>query len=454
MGSRVPVQHYNMRSPPNSFIGSPMHDLNTVDDSRSAKLESIGDVHRDDSLDNDDDSSAVVNDCIHDSYSNSLPIHGVGVEEERSSLDNDGSSSSRAPYDILSLQDVSPIESTRARFLHFLVDHFISKHVIQVLDTEAAAASDYTTAQSGQDKLSKRKLGEVQLEGDPTFALPLMYIANMYQTLVNEVDTRLASLGGFREKTVGVALEASGGLYRLLAKKFPKKGSCTFKRRELATSLETRRRFPELVVQEEKRVRFVVVNGLDIVEKPNSIPIDDAEWFRRLTGRNEVAVSARDFKFYSPRYKNRRGASNSSPNMPGLPTYPGPDNSSMLSAQGFRSPQNQQETPSKHHHMQPLSLQPHFQSVHQNHHQSMHQSQHAVHYSQNHECGPTSHLAEIPHGHHSPTISQHLACLQHVGGRLHVLPSNPAKFCDECGTPYLRETSKYCSECGVKRLGI
>lgn len=107
MGSRVPVQHYNMRSPPNSFIGSPMHDLNTVDDSRSAKLESIGDVHRDavdDSLDNDDDSSAVVNDCIHDSYSNSLPIHGVGVEEERSSLDNDGSSSSRAPYDILSLQ--------------------------------------------------------------------------------------------------------------------------------------------------------------------------------------------------------------------------------------------------------------------------------------------------------------------------------------------------------------
>lgn len=101
--SRVPVQHYNMRSPPNSFIGSPMHDLNTVD-SRSTKLESIGDVHRDDSLDNDDDSSAVVNDCIHDSYSNSLPIHGVGVEEERSSLDNDGSSSSRAPYDILSLQ--------------------------------------------------------------------------------------------------------------------------------------------------------------------------------------------------------------------------------------------------------------------------------------------------------------------------------------------------------------
>lgn len=55
-------------------------------------------------------------------------------------------------------------------------------------------------------------------------------------------------------------------------------GPCTFKRRELATSLETRTRFPELVIQEEKRVRFVVVNGLDIIEKPNNMPIDDAEW--------------------------------------------------------------------------------------------------------------------------------------------------------------------------------
>ena len=55
-------------------------------------------------------------------------------------------------------------------------------------------------------------------------------------------------------------------------------GPCTFQRRELATSLETRTRFPELVIQEEKRVRFVVVNGLVIVDKPNSVPIDDAEW--------------------------------------------------------------------------------------------------------------------------------------------------------------------------------
>jgi hypothetical protein len=62
MGTRVPVQHYNLRST-NSFIGSPLHDLNTVD-ARPANIEAISDVDRDavtdDSLDNDDDSNAVV----------------------------------------------------------------------------------------------------------------------------------------------------------------------------------------------------------------------------------------------------------------------------------------------------------------------------------------------------------------------------------------------------------
>lgn len=55
-------------------------------------------------------------------------------------------------------------------------------------------------------------------------------------------------------------------------------GPFLYRRRELATSLETRTRFPELVVHEEKRVRFVVVNGLDIVEKPDNVPPDDAVW--------------------------------------------------------------------------------------------------------------------------------------------------------------------------------
>ncbi|KAJ7942712.1 Zinc finger C2HC domain-containing protein [Quillaja saponaria] len=433
MGTRVPVQHYNLNSA-SSFFESPLHDLNTVDD-RPGDINDIGHVGRDavteDSLDHDNDSSAV--DCMHDTYRDALPLHSVGVEEDRASLETNGSS--RGSYDILTIEDISPIESARARFLQIIVDHFIDDHVIEVADSE----SEYPP-QSGQDKLNKRKTREVQYEGDPNFALPLMYVANMYETLVNDVNIRLASLNGIREKTIGVALEAAGGLYRRLAKKFPKKGPCTYKRRELATSVETRTRFPELVIQEEKRVRFVVVNGLKIIEKPNSMPIDDAEWFKRLTGRNEVAVAAQDYKFYSPRHKYRR-------------SFPGTDNSSTLAiAQGFRSPQNQQQSPCKHH-MQSLSHQPQFHPIHQNNHQTMHQSQQST-YSNNHQCGPPSHLPEIPNGHQSPTISQHITCLQPltVGGRL--LPSTPAKFCDECGTAYLREISKFCSECGAKRLGI
>lgn len=104
--------------------------------------------------------------------------------------------------------------------------------------------------------------------------------------------------------------------------------------------------------------------------------------------------------------------------------------------------QNQQRTPSKHH-MQPMPHQPQYHPIHQQ--QSIHQSQHAAPFSQNHQCGPSSHL---------PEMSQHMACLQPLtGGRLHVLPTSPAKFCDECGAQYLRETSKFCSECGVRRLG-
>ncbi|KAF8040012.1 hypothetical protein BT93_B2282 [Corymbia citriodora subsp. variegata] len=362
MGSRVPVEHYDLRAA-SSFVGaSSLHDLNTVDD--IGRVSQDADVVTEDSLDNGVDSAAA--ECIHDSYRASLPIHGVGPEEDRSGLEEVGPS--RSSYDVLTIDDISPIESSRARFLQIIVDHFITGHVVEISDPEP----NYS-AQSGQGQQNKRKSREVQFEGDPSFALPLMYVANMYETLVADVNVRLTSLNGIREKTIGVALEAAGGLYRRLAKKFPKKGLCTFRRRELATSVETRTRFPELVIQEEKRVRFVVVNGLDIVEKPDRMSIDDAEWFKRLTGRNEVAISPRDYKFYSPRHKYRRIASNSMSNIPALPPYHGRDSSAMSPAEeGYRS------------------------------------------------------IGEAP---------------------------APAKFCDECGAPYLRETSKFCSECGAKRLG-
>lgn len=95
-----------------------------------------------------------------------------------------------------------------------------------------------------------------------------------------------------------------------------------------------------------------------------------------------------------------------------------------LCAMFLWQPQSQQHTPCKHH-VPPLLHQPQFNPVHQNHHPQMHQGQHAAQYSQSHQCGPPSHLPEIGHAHHSPTMSQHMACLAltggHVGGRLHVL---------------------------------
>ncbi|PIA26658.1 hypothetical protein AQUCO_09100072v1 [Aquilegia coerulea] len=470
MGSRIPAsssshqQQYNLRSA-NFGITSLHHNLNnnaaTTIDPHPRTTRDIHHHHHhhhqeqeEEEEDGDDDedndiSNVVVNhdavtqdsleedqahhhsnsvDCI---YRNSLQLHNVGLDEDHASLENNGCSS--APYHILTLDDILPIETARARFLQIVVDHFINEHTIEVT---ADSEVDYA-AQSCQDKLHKRTSTQVQYEGDPRYALPLMYVANLYETLVNDVNIRLAPFGGIREKTIGVALEAAGGLYRKLAKKFPKKGTCSFRRRELATSLETRTRFPELVVQDQKRVRFVVVNGLVIVEKPTSVPVEDADWFKRLTGRHEMAVSGRDYKFYSPRHKYRRVGSQSVSNMHDL------------------SPQNQQQSASKHH-IQPIQHQPQFHSLRQSHQQPLHQSHHVAHFPHSHQFVPSPQLPEIPQALQS--MSQHATCLQpltggQVGGRLHILPTTPAKFCDGCGAPYLRETSKFCSECGVKRLG-
>ncbi|EOA23241.1 hypothetical protein CARUB_v10017129mg, partial [Capsella rubella] len=442
MGARVRVQHYNLESA-DSYIGTSLHDLNSVD----GPPRDIG--PNGDTLDNDGDSSSA--DCMHESYRNTMQIHNEGVEEGGSHMENKGPVGSA--YNMLSVEDVSPIESARGRFLQIILDYFINQHVIEVCESKGDHDTD--SGERDSDNKVKRKSDDTRYEGDPNFALPLMYIANMYETLVGEANVRLASLNGIREKTIGVALEAAGGLYRKLTKKFPKKGACMYRRRELATSAETRTRFPELVIHEEKRVRFVVVNGLDIVEKPDDLPIEDAEWFKRLTGRNEVAVSARDYKFYCPRHKHRR-VQNSVSRIHGLPTFPSIDSSTLANTQGFRSvnedQSQQQHTPSpSKHHMSSLSHQFH-QSIHQSnhHHQSIYQGQHATtHFPcQNHQCD-----TELSHTHQSPSISQHMACLQPLTGG-HAMPSTPAKFCDQCGAQYLRETSKFCSECGSKRLGM
>ena len=62
MGSRVPVQHYNLRSADAYIDGESMHDLNSVDQHSGEIIEPL--VDRDsvnnESLDNEDESGAVV----------------------------------------------------------------------------------------------------------------------------------------------------------------------------------------------------------------------------------------------------------------------------------------------------------------------------------------------------------------------------------------------------------
>ncbi|KAL3652889.1 hypothetical protein CASFOL_002570 [Castilleja foliolosa] len=402
MGSRVPVEHYSLRSAAaNSYIETPLHDINSGDDITDPAADGVTD-------DNDDRSYDVVNECLHESYQSSSPLHNMGVEDEESNLDNNGGSTS--PYSILTIRDILPIETARARFLNIIVNHFIETHMVEVSDY----GTDYIVQQSSQDHANKRKPKEIKYEGDERYALPLMYIANLYETLVNEVNMKLASTSDMHEKTIGVALEAAGGLYRKLYKKFPRKGNHVFKRRELATSVETRSKFPELVTNEAKRVRFVVVNGLSIVEKTKTMGMDDgdAEWFKRLTGRTEVAVSARDYKFYAPRHKNRGVISNSVSHMSGLPAFPSPEKSSSMATSQVYCPatENTEQTPSKQH-MQTLAQQAQFHPLHQVHH--VNQSPLVTHF-----------MPEMSHN------QQHIACLQsfgHVGGRLHLMPTTPAK---------------------------
>lgn len=123
---------------------------------------------------------------------------------------------------VLLLADVIPIESTRARFLQLIIDFFITYHVVPA--AEMPEGNSYSP--NGKEKSSKkRKNREAQYEGDSRYLLPLTFVANLYETLIREINQRLATVEGLQEKTFGVALEAAGGLYRRLVKKFPKSGA-------------------------------------------------------------------------------------------------------------------------------------------------------------------------------------------------------------------------------------
>ncbi|GKB67169.1 hypothetical protein Tco_0928581, partial [Tanacetum coccineum] len=90
------------------------------------------------------------------------------------------------------------------------------------LDSNGSSRDAFDIMPLNED-ISKRKARDVQYEGDLQFVLSFMYVACMYETMVNEVNMRLSSLDGMSEKTIGVALEAAGGLYRKLAKNFLEK---------------------------------------------------------------------------------------------------------------------------------------------------------------------------------------------------------------------------------------
>ncbi|CAI5467752.1 unnamed protein product [Closterium sp. Yama58-4] len=254
------------------------------------------------------DPQAMADGVHHQAYDGGLAMQVVSEESEPPE--------SQQPYSPLNIHDLLPIEAARVRFLHLIIDHFVTYHIVPISEESQLAASHSPgerrkrrarEMEDGQPPVEQQVI-RPSYEGDPRHLLPLIFLANAYETLVGEVNARMAEMDVLRGKTMGLALEAAGGLYRRMVEKFPKSGAVTiFRRREMASALEARARFPQLVLgRDDKRVRFIVVHGLDLVERPSTMSPDDAEWFKRITGRHEVAIYPRDFKYFTPRPKPRR----------------------------------------------------------------------------------------------------------------------------------------------------
>ncbi|CAI5500093.1 unnamed protein product, partial [Closterium sp. Naga37s-1] len=254
------------------------------------------------------DPQAMADGVHHQAYDGGLAMQVVSEESEPPE--------SQQPYSPLNIHDLLPIEAARVRFLHLIIDHFVTYHIVPISEESQLAASHSPgerrkrrarEMEDGQPPVEQQVI-RPSYEGDPRHLLPLIFLANAYETLVGEVNGRMAEMDVLRGKTMGLALEAAGGLYRRMVEKFPKSGAVTiFRRREMASALEARARFPQLVLgRDDKRVRFIVVHGLELVERPSTMSPDDAEWFKRITGRHEVAIYPRDFKYFTPRPKPRR----------------------------------------------------------------------------------------------------------------------------------------------------
>ncbi|KAJ7552587.1 hypothetical protein O6H91_06G061000 [Diphasiastrum complanatum] len=442
MAGRLPLGiHYNLNAG-SSLVGNALHDLNTVD-SRNGDIEGITDTERDpttgDSLDNEEDSTS--GDCGPQTFGSSL--HEIADVETDPSISLENEENPGCPYGVLSYKDVMPIETARVRFLQLIVEHFVQAHLITVQSDSSDA--NYVSS-SNKEKENKRKKSEVQFEGDARFLLPLTYIANLYETLVHEVDARLASVEGIHEKTIGVALEASGGLYRRLMQKYPKSGGpMIFKRREMASALEARSKFPQLVIGDQKRIRFVVIHGLELKEHPR-LSHEDAEWFKRLTGRHEALISERDYKFHCARAKHRRAPQHGLSSLPVLQPY--------ANAEPLHSVTDTA------HHLQYQNAELASEPMHSPHQHQAQQTSRIPHAPHPQHASHTSHLAHVtshsPRAAHTPHIAREMQSPGlHTGlGMLVVTPPSPAKYCDACGAQFIRQNAKYCYACGTKRLMI
>ncbi|KAI3767546.1 hypothetical protein L2E82_17747 [Cichorium intybus] len=65
---------------------------------------------------------------------------------------------------VKSPNDVSPIETARARFLYFIVDNFIESHVVELTDSETESTSQFV-----EENMNKRKERDIQYEGNALF---------------------------------------------------------------------------------------------------------------------------------------------------------------------------------------------------------------------------------------------------------------------------------------------
>lgn len=93
--------------------------------------------------------------------------------------------------------------------------------------------------------------------------------------------------------------------------------------------------------------------------------------------------------------------------------------------------QNQHQSTSKRH-IEHLENQPYLHLFHQAEEDTIQQAQQCTQFPPIHQCTSTPHLSDNPQHQQQTYLSQHISCLQvgqgHLGGRMHIIVSNPLHF--------------------------